>query len=139
MKNSNLKIVEQQTEAEKAEYNPLLQLDSALKNNVLDLWERVHDLIDQSGESGMFNFWQLVPDHEKAGWEEIAIFDELKKKHQVHNQLIPLQQRQEEAITRLYLAIGFVIGLRLSGATEEKINFLDEYLLVRLNEGVRHG
>jgi hypothetical protein len=50
--------------------NPLLQLDSALKYNVLDLWERVHELIDQTGDSNTLNFWQLVPDHEKASCEE---------------------------------------------------------------------
>jgi hypothetical protein len=41
--------------------NPLQQIDAALKPTVLDLWAAVHELIDQSGESGMFNFWQLVP------------------------------------------------------------------------------
>ena len=106
--------------------NPLLQLDAVLKNNVLDLWERVHEIIDQSGESKAFNFWQLVPDHEKASCEELAIIDELKKKlpSEANNQLFSAQNRQEEAITRLYLAIGFVLGLRLSGASEERIRCL---------------
>ena len=36
----------------------------------------------------------------------------------------PAQRRQEEAITPLCLAMGFVLGLRLSGAGEEKIKSL---------------
>ena len=109
--------------------NPLLQLDSALKNNVLDLWGTVHELIDHTGEWKAFDFWQLVPDHEKASGEEGEFIDELEKKYcvpfeEIRNKFFAQQRRQEEAITRLYLAIGFVLGLRLSGASEEKIKCL---------------
>jgi hypothetical protein len=84
---------------------------------VLDLWISVHELIDQSGEMNSFDFWQLVPDHFKAGCEELALTDRLQKEYQVpskviNNQISSLQLKQEEAITRLYLAIGFVLGLR---------------------------
>ena len=109
--------------------NPLQQIDAALKPTVLDLWAAVHELIDQSGESGMFNFWQLVPDHEKASCEEIAALAAVAKEHNfsaraLEEKLYPAQHRQEVAVTRLYLAIGFVLGLRLSGASEERIKCL---------------
>jgi hypothetical protein len=105
-------------------------MDAALKENVLDLWSSVHELIDQSGEMNSFDFWQLVPDHFKASCEELALTDRLQKEYQVvpsrviNNQILSLQLKQEEAITRLYLAICFVLGLRLSGASEEKIKSL---------------
>jgi hypothetical protein len=109
--------------------NPLQQIDAVLKPTVLDLWATVHELIDHAGDFNVFNFWQLVPEHEKASNEEGEFIDELEKKYsvpsrEIREKFFAQQRRQEEAITRLYLAIGFVLGLRLSGASEDRIKCL---------------
>jgi hypothetical protein len=109
--------------------NPLQALDAVLKENVLDLWQTVHDLIDEDSYGRSFDFWDLVPNHVKASCEEGEFIDELEKKYNVpfeelRDKFFAQQRTQEEAVTRLYLAIGFVLGLRLSGASEEKIKCL---------------
>jgi hypothetical protein len=113
---------------------------------VLDLWATVHELIDHAGDFKAFNFWQLVPDHEKASCEEGEFINELEKKYsvpfeEIRDKFCAQQRRQEEAITRLYLAIGFVLGLRLSGVDEVKIKCLMSTYSFGLSEPkeVDHG
>jgi hypothetical protein len=109
--------------------NPLEKIDECLKENVLNLWEPVHELIEHSGECGMIDFWAFIPEHEQASCDHTDFTGELTKKYGVpfrvlQDRLFPQEVAQEKAITRLYMAIGFVLGLRLAGASEDKIKQL---------------
>jgi hypothetical protein len=60
----------------------------------------------------------------QRSYEQNEFTDELMNKYQLPSdalhRLHSAEHRQEEAITRLYLAIGFALGAGLSRASEEK-------------------
>jgi hypothetical protein len=110
--------------------NPLQQLEAVLKENVLDLYKTARDLIEQSDEvMSTFNSVSLCPIHKRQAASRLDLIVRLKREYQIpaeviNTQLSSLPRREEEALTGLYLAIGFALRLRLSGASEEKIKSL---------------
>jgi len=106
-----------------------LALDELLKDNVLDLWEPINELVQHSGENGIPDLYELIPDHYQAGREKEEFTDELTIKHKIpHTVLVTRlywkETREENATSRLYMAFGFVLGARLSGASDEKVKEL---------------
>ena len=87
--------------------NPLEKIDECLKENVLNLWEPVHELIEHSGECGMIDFLAFIPEHEQASCDHTDFTGELTKKYGVpfrvlQDRLFPQEVAQEKAITPVY-------------------------------------